>query len=196
MEIPMTRTRLAFGLLSALVILTLGSVQADDPKAAQGQSKDDAAKTPAEVTLKTVKYQQLGEAVKAAKGNVVVVDVWATYCAPCKREFPSFVKLHNDKAKDGVVCIAVSVDEKENREFALTYLKKQNATTANYWLDEPGEVWQANWKVKAVPVVFVFDRKGKLAKKFDNDTPDPKKPNGFTYEEVNKVVDELLKPDF
>jgi thiol-disulfide isomerase/thioredoxin len=154
------------------------------------------ASKPAEVALKTVKYPELIEAVKAAKGNVVVVDVWATYCVPCKREFPSFVKLHDERAKDGVVCISVSVDEKDNREAALKYLQKQKATMANYWLDETPEVWGGKWKVKAVPVVFVFDKEGKPARKFSNDVVDPNKPDGFTYEDVNKVVNELLKGRF
>jgi thiol-disulfide isomerase/thioredoxin len=160
------------------------------------QAQDGAAKKPAEVALKTVKYPELIEAVKAAKGNVVVVDVWATYCVPCKREFPSFVKLHDQRAKDGVVCISVTVDEKDNREAAQKYLQKQNATMANYWLDETPEVWGGKWKVKAVPVVFVFDKEGKPARKFSNDVADPKNPDGFTYEEVNKVVNELLKGRF
>ena len=187
----MLRTRSAMSLVLGLALLSAGTLYAGlaDPQ-------DAGAKTPDEVTLKTIKYDQLKDAVKAAQGNVVVVDVWATYCLPCKREFPNFVKLHEAKGKDGVVCISISVDEKEKLDLALSYLKKQKATTINYLLDEPGEVWQSKWKVKAVPVVFVFDRKGKLAKKFDNDIPEPKKPEGFTYEEVNKVVDELLKPDF
>jgi thiol-disulfide isomerase/thioredoxin len=174
-------------MFAATVILAIAGPVIAQEKGAQG---------PAEVALKTVNYQQLIEAVKAARGNVVVVDVWATYCVPCKREFPAFVKLHDKLGKDGVVCISVSVDEKDNREAALKYLKKQNATMANYWLDEKPEVWGAKWKVKAVPVVFVFDKDGKPARKFSNDIADPKKPDGFTYEEVNKVVEELLKARF
>ncbi|CAN5159614.1 hypothetical protein BH10PLA2_BH10PLA2_08610 [soil metagenome] len=159
-------------------------------------SQDAGAKPSTEVALKTIKYQGLIDAVKAAQGNVVVVDVWATYCVPCKKEFPNFVKLHDSKGKDGVVCISVTVDDKENREAALKYLQKQNASMTNFWLDEDPKVWGDKWKVKAVPVVFVFDKKGKPAKKFSNDVPDPSKPEGFTYADVNKVVDQLLKPDF
>ena len=183
----MLRSRKAIcSVASAILLLAIGTANAQE-----GGSKPST-----DVKLTDVKYQGLVDALKAAKGNVVVVDVWATYCIPCKREFPSFVKLHEKLGKDGVVCISVSVDEKDNREAALKYLQKQNATMANYWLDENPEIWGKKWNVKAVPVVFVFDKEGKPARKFSNDVVDPKKPDGFTYDDVNKIVDDLLKGKF
>lgn len=189
-------SRSARRLLGFVVALLLGSVWAlNSPgHAGAGQEASTKAPVPQEVTLKPVKYQELIDAVKAQKGKVVVVDVWATYCAPCKVEFPHFLELHEKRAKDDVVCISVSIDDKENREVALAYLKKQNATTTNFWLDESSDVWAKKWNVKrGVPIAFVFDKQGKIAKKFDNEN---EKADPFTYKEVTKVVDELLKADF
>lgn len=148
-----------------------------------------AAPTAGEVTLRVVKYQQLIDAVKAQKGKIIVVDIWADFCLPCKKEFPHLVELHKHYGKDGVVCISVTIDELENKDAALKFLKSKGATFANYLLDEDASVWQNKWMLKGVPAVFVFNREGKRAAKFDNDDPDKQ----FTYLDVEKLVRDLLR---
>ncbi|HYP17541.1 MAG TPA: TlpA disulfide reductase family protein [Opitutus sp.] len=54
-----------------------------------------------------------GGAVPSVEGRVVLVDFWASWCAPCKASFPSMAKLHADYEARGLVIVAVSVDEKE-----------------------------------------------------------------------------------
>jgi thiol-disulfide isomerase/thioredoxin len=145
----------------------------------------------APITLQLVKYDQLKEAVKAPKGKIVVVDVWGTFCVPCMKEFPHLVELHQELGKD-VACISVSVDDPtpEKKAKALKFLTEKGATFQNFILDEESEVWQKNWKVNAVPVVFVFNRDGSQAAKFDSEDTD--KP-AFTYKDVKAKVMELLK---
>jgi len=94
--------------------------------------------------------------------------------------------MHNKYAKDGLVCISVSVDEAENGPKALAFLDKQQATFTNLLLDEPTEVWQKRLEVGYPPSVIVYDRDGKRVKKFTAD-------ESFTYEDVAKVVEPLLK---
>jgi thiol-disulfide isomerase/thioredoxin len=145
-----------------------------------------------EVRLKDINYHDFGEVVKAQRGKVVVVDVWADFCAPCKREFPNLVRLHERYAADGLVCISVTVDKAEQHTAALVFLTRMKATFANYRLTDPVEVWQKAWKINGPPAVFVFDRNGKRAARFDGE--DEKKP--FTYEnaQVEALVRKLLRP--
>jgi thiol-disulfide isomerase/thioredoxin len=148
-----------------------------------------AADPPATVDLRVVKYDALTDAIKAQKGKVVVVDVWADFCPPCKKEFPNLVALHQRYAKDGLVCISVAVDAPKRRDDALKFLTKTNATFANFLIDEKPEVWQDKWKINGPPAVFVFGRDGKRAGKFDSNDPD----QHYTYEDIEKLVKDLLR---
>jgi thiol-disulfide isomerase/thioredoxin len=145
---------------------------------------------PPGVQLRPVSYRELGDVVKAQRGKVVVVDVWADFCVPCKREFPNLVRLNERYAADGLVCISVSVDDAAKHDAALAFLTRQKATFANYRLTDKAEVWQKAWKISGPPTVFVFDRSGRRAAKFDSE--DENKP--FTYDEVEALVRKLLRP--
>src|SRR4051812_35438205 len=60
------------------------------------------------IELKDVTLADLDAAVAAEKGNVVAIDVWGTFCAPCLKRFPHFVQMHEHFAKRGLVCMSLS----------------------------------------------------------------------------------------
>jgi thiol-disulfide isomerase/thioredoxin len=142
-----------------------------------------------EVDLKLVKLDQVLEAVKAQAGKVVVLDIWATFCVPCKKEFPRLVKLHEQHGKDGLVCMSLSVDDQEDLPAAIDFLKSRRASFANFLIDGPAHIWQNHFVLKGVPAVFIWDRAGNQAARFDGDDPD----NQFTYDQVEKKVALLLQ---
>lgn len=63
-----------------------------------------------------------GGELPVTAGKIVLVDFWASWCAPCKASFPMMAKLHADFAARGLVIAAVSVDEKSAA--AKTFAKK------------------------------------------------------------------------
>jgi thiol-disulfide isomerase/thioredoxin len=142
------------------------------------------------VQLKVVKFDQWQAAVKAQRGKVVVVDVWASNCGPCRKEFPHLVELSRRYARDGVAFMSVSVDPVDNKASALAFLQKHNPPFTNYLLDEDHHLWQDKWDVNGLPAVLVFDQRGEQVRKIDND--DPGKP--FTTADVETVLKELARP--
>lgn len=96
--------------------------------------------------------------------------------------------MHNDLRKEGVATISVSLDNPTETgvpQKVRKFLTQQKATFPNYILDEKEEVWQEKLKISGPPCVFVFDRDGKIAKKFDS---------GEKYDdEIIKFVKALLK---
>jgi peroxiredoxin len=73
-----------------------------------------------EIGLKDLNGQQVTAA--GLRGKVVIVDFWATWCAPCKEELPVLQRLYAKYGKDGLVVVGVSVDKDvaNVREFVKT----------------------------------------------------------------------------
>lgn len=155
------------------------------PSGSSVSSGQKPVSTPIE--LHDVTYSELDAKISELKGQVVLVDVWATFCAPCVKKFPSFVKLHETYAKDGLVCVSVSTDEADSKLKALEFLKEQKATFPNYRLSESNEKISKQLNEKyptdAQPVMFVFNRKGEKVKQFESKAK---------LEEVEDFVRKLL----
>jgi hypothetical protein len=89
-------------------------------------------------------------------------------------------------AADGLVCMSANVDDADDRDKALKFLKSQDAKIQNFLINEPGEVWQTILDVSGPPSVVVYGRDGQVAKRFTN-------PEPFDYGDVEKFVASLLK---
>jgi thiol-disulfide isomerase/thioredoxin len=141
------------------------------------------------IDVQTVRYSELARRIKDQHGRVVVVDFWADYCAPCKREFPKLVVLHQKYAAGGLAAISVSLDDVadvEAMERVRRFLAAQQASFANYMLNEKPEFWQAKLKIDGPPCVFIFNRRGELVRKFHDDVD---------YIEIERLVTEALKQE-
>lgn len=146
-----------------------------------------AAEPPAGVELVALHYADLTARVKEQNGRVVVVDFWADFCPPCKREFPKLVELHRKYATAGLACISVSLDDPADdaaRARALRFLADKKATFSNFLLEERPEFWQAKLKIDGPPCVFVFNRAGGLVKKYHDDVD---------YRDIERLVTDALK---
>ncbi len=150
-------------------------------------SNPPGAAPPASVSLETIRYEALGDRIQALRGRVVVVDFWATYCPPCKKEFPKLVELHRKYAARGFAAVSVTLDDptdEQARSSAKDFLAEKQASFSNFLLDEKIEFWQAKLKIDGPPCVFVFDRRGRLVKRYHDDVD---------YGEIERIVADALK---
>jgi thiol-disulfide isomerase/thioredoxin len=99
-----------------------------------------------------------GKLPEGLKGKVVMVDFWASWCEPCKKSFPVMEELHHRYADQGLVIVAINVDE--NRADMEAFLKK-NAAGFNILRDGAQKlVEQAG--IATMPSSFLIDREGKV----------------------------------
>lgn len=95
-----------------------------------------------------------------AHGRVLLLNVWATWCHPCRQEIPILQALHERYAVRGLELVGVSVDargeEETIREFARDF-----RMTYPLWLD-PDERVQSTFLAIGVPATFLIDREGVL----------------------------------
>lgn len=91
-------------------------------------------------------------------GKVVLVDFWASWCAPCKASFPAMAKLHADYAARGLVVAAVSIDEKPGA--AVAFVKKMAPPFGALHDREQKLVRQV--VVPAMPTSYLIGRDGRV----------------------------------
>lgn len=143
-----------------------------------------------DVGLQFRNYDELQTLIASKKGKVVVVDVWSTNCQPCMDAFPGLVNLHKKYGPEKVACISLCADYSglgKPEEFAkepLKFLKEQGATFDNLYSTEADEALYKKLGIPSVPSILVYDTEGKLAKKWEAETP---------YTVVEEVVKPLVK---
>lgn len=96
----------------------------------------------------------------ALRGNVVLLNVWATWCPPCRTEIPELQAIHTRYQPRGLELVGVSVDA-AGSEGAIREFMKDFAMTFPVWLD-PAERVSARFLVVGVPATFLIDRDGIL----------------------------------
>ncbi len=106
----------------------------DDLKKGTSQSSESPAQQTQEIALANVTFDGVESAIASAKGNVVLVDCWATWCGPCVSSFPKLIEKHNKYASQGLSVISISLDDAEDADQVKGFLKKRGATFTNLHL--------------------------------------------------------------
>ncbi len=120
-----------------------------------------------------IKPAGLQQAIKAQKGRVVLVNFWATWCAPCVAELPGLAKLQKDNAKKGLTVILVSGDDPAEGASVKKTLKAKGQGNS-YLVQSDLTDFFAGFDPKdkstiALPRTYIFDRKGRRVAMVTND---------------------------
>lgn len=144
--------------LASLVRYEHMQAQSDNPQFAGALSKleaADAARQLVDFTLSDLQGNSWH--LRDLKGKVVLVNFWATWCPPCRKEMPDLQALY-DKYKDqGFVVVSIS-DEKAAK---VQLFISERKITYPVLLD-PGRKVNDLFQVEGIPKSFVYDREGKL----------------------------------
>ena len=97
------------------------------------------------------------------KGQVVLLNIWATWCAPCRIEMPSIEQLHQALGPQGLKVVAVSVDAAGQDDAIRDFAKQLGLTFAI--LHDPTDRTQKQYQATAVPETFIIGRDGMIRKK-------------------------------
>jgi peroxiredoxin len=107
-----------------------------------------------------------GEPLRLAdlRGKVVLIDFWATWCAPCVREMPNVEKAYTELAADGFVVVGVSLDD--SAETVKRFRDQRKLPWKQVWAEggAAGELAK-KYNVTAVPATFLIGPDGKVVGK-------------------------------
>ncbi len=149
---------------------------ADGPEAAKALEGKPAP----DFTLKTLDGKSVH--LSALKGQVVVLDFWATWCGPCREGLPHIDKVAKDRAADGVKVFAVNCQEDAA---TVQPFVQQNNLSLPVLLDSDGAV-QTAYMGEAIPETVIINKNGTVQKVFIGLEPDEEKA-------VNDQIDAALK---
>jgi thiol-disulfide isomerase/thioredoxin len=96
----------------------------------------------------------------AQRGSVVLLNIWATYCIPCRDEMPLLQKLHEEQSGRGLRVVGVSVDARGAEERVSQFLTEYGVTFP-IWLD-PDERASFIFRAIGVPATYIITRDGKV----------------------------------
>lgn len=147
---------------SFVVILTLACAKSSETPVAKQPSKPRAAaKAESAPQMPAYKARNLDGSefdLQAKKGTVLLVNLWATWCGPCRYEIPELEKLHAKYSKQGFSVVGISVDE--NPQAVTEFL---NARPIQYpiVLDPEGKM-AGLLNVSVLPTSVIVDRSGRM----------------------------------
>ena len=118
------------------------------------------------------------------KGQVVVVNFWATWCGPCKEEMPSLAKLGKDYAGRGVKVVAISVDAVGEAQKAKDFLRA-NGGLQFYTDPEMHVVFGLKPRPDGIPVTVIYDKTGKEQARLSGGAD-------WSTDQAKKVMDAVL----
>ena len=148
-------------LLILVLAFVLGACAQKQPVAS---GKPDSL-TVDQVVFTPIPAESLSSVIRASGGKTTLVNVWATWCEPCREEFPGIVKLARAYEGDGLKVIFVSADFTEALPEAKHFLAQQGVDWPTWYKTGSDETFidalDSKW-TGALPGTFVYDAQGKL----------------------------------
>lgn len=131
---------------------------------------------PMEFTLSGVSGDKID--LKTLRGKVVVLDFWATWCGPCRIQYPMYQKVKQRFATSGdVVFLGINTDQ--DRSIVQPFLRTQKWEKAVYFEDGLSSLL----RVSSIPATVIFNKKGELAARM----------NGFVPERFEDMLTERIR---
>lgn len=133
-------------------------------------------------TAKLTDLQGASQSLETWRGRVLVVNFWATWCAPCRREIPVFVKLQSRHGARGLQFVGIAIDEPAKvvefaREFGINYPLLTGGPETLELLRQSGN------RAGVLPYTIIIDRKGNLVSR---------EPGGLKESRLETLIQPLL----
>jgi thiol-disulfide isomerase/thioredoxin len=120
--------------------------------------------------------------LSSLRGKVVLVDLWATWCEPCKRALPELAKLQRSYAPRGFDVVAVALDE--DVEAVARFVRERGVSELTTVLD-PTQWVPQRWQPRKLPTSYLVDRNGTVRLRLEG-------YDASTVARLSKILEELL----
>ena len=131
---------------------------------------------------------EIQETMRTSEAPLTLVHVWATWCAPCREEFPELLEAYRNTRERGLALLLVSADDPDELDAVNAFLRNHQAPVNSLVSTELSgefiELFSTNWS-GALPASFFYDADGKLIAEWTGKR---------SYDEYMQTIEQLLKP--
>ncbi len=149
--------------LGVLLVMMTFAAAGCKPRPSVNPSATNHPQAPA-FSLTDINGQKLDLA--AFRGKVVLLDFWATWCAPCRTEIPHFIDMQNRYGAQGLQIVGISLDDSDKPVKKYYAEQKMNYPVAV----GDDKLAEAYGGVLGLPVAFIIDREGRIIAKHTGET--------------------------
>lgn len=126
-------------------------------------------------SLQPLDEAMFAKTVAAAKGKVLLVNFWATWCEPCRKEMPELAKMAAALGPKGFSLVTISADDPDDEKNAIVFLQKAAIQGPAYLKKVKNDdkfivSIDPKWS-GALPALVLYDKTGKKVKTFVGETP-------------------------
>ena len=116
------------------------------------------------------------------RGKYIYIDLWATWCTPCRAEIPHLKRLENEFKGENIIFVSISIDKKSAYKAWKTMIETKNMSGTQLFSNGDKQFIQ-NLKVNSIPRFVIVDPKGNI---INAEAPRPSNPK--TKEILNKIL--------
>jgi peroxiredoxin len=182
-------TVISLGLLAAFGVSSCNSNDPPNNARTSSPSRPTALVTLPRPILDAENRAATGGPIKLAdySGKVLLVNLWATWCGPCRMETPELVKLHQEYQSRGVEMIGLSTEDPDtSAESVAAFVKAYDVKYHIGWATRDVAIALMQGRTN-IPQSFIIARDGRILKRFIGFRPDA------TPQQIRQALDEALK---
>ena len=96
------------------------------------------------------------------KGKVIFLNLWATWCGPCRAEMPGIQNLYSKVDHEKIIFIMLSIDQDNDKSKIVDFLRKREFTFPSY---QPSGYLPEQLQIPSIPTTFIISKEGKIVRK-------------------------------
>ena len=151
-KLKSTKKPFLFAALLFILLTGMGCGKSDQPK------ERDIGKLAPDFSLVSLDGQKLSR--ESLKGNVVILDFWATWCPPCRAAIPHLVELDRKYGPEGLVIIGISLDRGGQDE--VMKFAKENRISYDLVMGTENDILKAFGNITSIPTIILLNQKSEI----------------------------------